>query len=312
MLILQIPFLHKSCTKYFFMIKYFKGGDYMEEYTHEQINYEQHSGMILHIAENNGAFTNKHWHNGFEIIYITDGQMTVGVRDSEYLLSQGGFAVINCKTIHSAYNKGYCKNLLLQIPYDTIRKNIPDIDSIMIRCICISGQKAVGKSAEIKELLENLVSLCTSEHDYGYLLRLNSIVYNLLYLLVMNFRTGTDPELKRKSDKNIQRLGIVLQYVRQHYSENISLSDAASLVALNKEYFARFFRKYMGQTFMDYVFSVRLECAYFDILNTDYTIGKIAAKCGFENNYRIFVNKFRMLYGCNPAELRLQSNNTAP
>ncbi|MBE6846344.1 MAG: helix-turn-helix domain-containing protein [Ruminococcus sp.] len=278
----------------------------MQEYTHEQIKYEQNTGMLMHIAENDGAFTNKHWHNGFEIIYVTDGEMTVGVRDSEYRLGSGGFAVINCKTIHSAYNKGHCRNLLLQIPYETIRKNIPDIDSIMIRCIFTGRNNINGKYVLIKDILEKLEKLYTSEHDCGYLLKLNSLVYELLYLLVMNFRAGTDPELKKKTDRNVQRLGVVLQYVRQHYSENISLSHAASLVALNKEYFSRFFKKYMGQTFMDYVFSVRLECAYYDILNTDYTIGEIASKCGFENNYRLFVNKFRQMYGCNPAEKRVQ------
>lgn len=279
-------------------------GDFMEEYTHEQINYEQHSGMLLHIAENNGAFTNKHWHNGFEIIYIIDGKMTVGTGDSEYILNTGGFAVVNCKTIHSAYNKSHCRNLLIQIPYETIKKNIPDIDSIMIRCI-YTGNSALKESFRpIKETLDKLVSLYMSERNCGYLLKLNSIVYELLYLLLMNFKVSADPELKKKTDRNIQRLGIVLQYVRQHYSENISLAKAASMVALNKEYFARFFRKYMGQTFMEYVFSVRLECAYYDILNTDYTIGVIASKCGFENNYRLFVTKFRQQYGCNPAELR--------
>ncbi len=281
----------------------------MEEYTHEQINYEQHSGMLLHISENNGAFTNKHWHNGFEIIYITDGQMTVGMRDTEYALKAGGFAVVNCKTIHSAYNKGHCRNLLLQIPYETIRKNIPDIDSIMIRCICTGQNNTSGKFPLIHDILQKLEQLYISEHDCGYLLKLNSLVYELLYRLVMNFKTGADPELKRKTEKNVQRLGIVLQYVRQHYSENISLSHAASMVALNKEYFARFFRKYMGQTFMDYVFSVRLECAYYDIINTDYTIGEIASRCGFGNNYRLFVNKFRQMYGCNPAEKRMRVRN---
>lgn len=281
----------------------------MEEYTHEQINYEQNTGMLLHLCECESTFTYNHWHNGFEIIYVTDGEMTVTLRESRYILKSGGFAVINCKTIHSTRSKGKCRFLLLQIPYNTIRKNIPDIDSIMIRCICESSHSVSGKLIPLRDTLSKLSDLCCSERDCGYLLKLNSLVYELLYYLVTDFKTEINPELKRKSERNIQRLGVVLQYVRQHYSENISLSDAASMVALNKEYFARFFRKYMGQTFMDYVFSVRLECAYYDILNTDYTIGEIAARCGFENNYRLFVNKFRERYGCNPAEKRTQNSN---
>lgn len=279
----------------------------MEEYTHEQIHYAQDTGMLLQVCEHTGTFTAKHWHNGFEILYVVEGQMTVNTDGVDHIIRPGGFAVINCKSIHSAKNTGYCRNLLLQIPYDKIVKNIPDIDTSIIRCICKCGNSATGKYAEIKAILTRLENLFESEHDCGYLLKLNSLVYELLYQLVMNFKIRINPELKKKTDHNIQRLGIVLQYVRQHYAENISLSDAASIVALNKEYFSRFFRKYMGMTFMDYVFSIRLEHAHYDIINTDYTINEIASRCGFEKNYRLFVSKFREQYGCNPAQKRSQT-----
>lgn len=68
----------------------------------------------------------------------------------------------------------------------------------------------------------------------------NSLVYELLYKLVKGFKSSADPALKKKTDRNIQRLGVVLQYARQHYAENITLQDAAEAVALNREYFARF------------------------------------------------------------------------
>lgn len=279
----------------------------MEEYTHEQIHYEQDTGMLLHVDEHTGGFTVKHWHNGFEIIYVLDGRMTVNINGSDHLIDSGGFAVINCKTIHAACNRGYCRNLLLQIPYEKIVKNIPDIDISIIRCICKSGSLATGNYAQVRDTLNKLENLYDSKHDCGYLLKLNSLVYELLYHLVTKFKTGANPELKKKTDRNIQRLGVVLQYVRQHYSESISLSDAASIVALNKEYFARFFRKYIGMTFMDYVFSVRLEHADYDIINTNYSINEIASRCGFEKNYKLFVRKFREQYGCYPAERRSQS-----
>ena len=276
----------------------------MEEYTHEQIHYEQDTGMLLNVCEHKGSFTAKHWHNGFEIIYVIEGQMTVSANGTDHLIYAGGFAVINCKSIHAACNRGYCRNLLLQIPYETIVKNIPDIDSSIIRCICKDENSAKGSYGEVLNTLKKLEQLFESEHNCGYLLKLNSLVYELLYHLVTKFKTRTNPELKKKTDRNIQRLGIVLQYVRQHYFESISLSDAASLVALNKEYFSRFFRKYMGMTFMDYVFTVRLEHAHYDIINTNYTISEIANQCGFESNYKLFVRKFREQYGCNPAEKR--------
>ena len=282
----------------------------MEDYSHEQIHYQTDTGMLLELVEVYCHFVSRHWHNGFEVIFILNGTMTVNISGRDYTLQEGGFAVVNSKTIHSTACRGKCRYLLLQIPYETIKKNIPDIDTIMIRCICNSKESSKGKFAEICDILTQLKKLYESPRDCGYLLMLNSLVYNLLYHLVINFKTGTDPDMKRKADRNIQRLGIVLQYVRQHYAENISLNDAARTVALNREYFSRFFKKYMGMTFMDYVFAIRLEHAYYDIVNTDFPIGSIAFQNGFEKNYKLFVRKFKEQYGCLPGEKRKQFKDT--
>lgn len=280
----------------------------MEEYTHEQIRYEQDTNMLLQVCEGTGGFTAKHWHNGFEILYILEGKMIINISDADHQIAAGGFAVINCKTVHANFYKDYCKYLLLQIPYETIFNNIPDIDTSLIRCVCKEESQVKGDYKSVQETLNKLESLYNSQKDCGYLLKLNSLIYELLYHLVTKFKTKTNPELKRKTDRNIQRLGVVLQYVRQHYAEKIYLSDVASMVALNREYFARFFRKYIGMTFMDYVFSVRLEHADYEIINTDYTINEISARCGFENNYKSFLKKYREQYGCSPMQKRSEKS----
>jgi AraC-like DNA-binding protein len=281
----------------------------MEEFCHEQIHYELETGMRLLTGDSSGCIYAKHWHNSFEILYVTEGEMNISVAGRDYCLKEGGFAVVNSKTIHSTACRGLCHNLLLQIPYETIKKTIPDIDTIMIRCICPSSENIKGNFIKIRDILLKLRDLYEKPHDRGYLLMLNSLVYELLYNLVIFFKTGTDPVLKKKADRNIQRLGVVLQYVRQHYAENITLNDAALAVALNREYFSRFFKKYMGMTFMDYVFSIRLEHAYYDIVNTDYPIGSIADVNGFDQNYKLFVRKFKEQYGCSLGEKRKQLNN---
>ena len=206
--------------------------------------------MLLEIVEVSGHSVSKHWHNGFEVIFILSGSMTVNINNRDYKLQNGGFAVVNSKTIHSTVCRGTCKYLLIQIPYETIKKNIPDIDIIMIRCICTSEENTKGNFIKIRNILTKLKMHYEAPRDCGYLLMLNSLIYNLLYHLVINFKTSIDPVMKEKADRNIQRLGVVLQYVRQHYAENISLNDAAHIVALNREYFSRFFKRYMGMTFM--------------------------------------------------------------
>ena len=280
----------------------------MENYSHEQIQYQPESGMLFEIYDTDGFFNSKHWHNGLEIIYLIAGGMTLNISESNYMLKPGGFIVVNSKTIHSVICREKGRHLLLQIPYEILEKSISNIDIIKFNCYSApAASDGNGNNAGVRETLEKLKSLFEAPRDDGYILMFNSLAYELLYKLVKGFKSSADPALKKKTDRNIQRLGVVLQYARQHYAENITLQDAAEAVALNREYFARFFRKYMGMTFMEYVFAIRLEHVYYDIANTDYTIGSIADKHGFCHNYKLFVKKFKEQYGCSPGEVRKRS-----
>lgn len=280
----------------------------MENYSHEQIQYQPETGMLFEIYDTDGFFNSKHWHNGLEIIYLIAGGMTLNISESNYMLKPGGFIVVNSKTIHSVICREKGRHLLLQIPYEILEKSISNIDIIRFNCYSApAASDGNGNNAGVRETLEKLKSLFEAPRDDGYILMFNSLVYELLYKLVKGFKSSADPALKKKTDRNIQRLGVVLQYARQHYAENITLQDAAEAVALNREYFARFFRKYMGMTFMEYVFAIRLEHVYYDIANTDYTIGSIADKHGFCHNYKLFVKKFKEQYGCSPGEVRKRS-----
>ena len=280
----------------------------MENYSHEQIQYQPETGMLFEIYDTDGFFNSKHWHNGLEIIYLIAGGMTLNISESNYMLKPGGFIVVNSKTIHSVICREKGRHLLLQIPYEILEKSISNIDIIKFNCYSApAASDGNGNNAGVRETLEKLKSLFEAPRDDGYILMFNSLVYELLYKLVKGFKSRADPALQKKTDRNIQRLGVVLQYARQHYAENITLQDAAEAVALNREYFARFFRKYMGMTFMEYVFAIRLEHVYYDIANTDYTIGSIADKHGFCHNYKLFVKKFKEQYGCSPGEVRKRS-----
>lgn len=282
----------------------------MENFSHEQIHYQTETGMKYVIYDTDGFFNSKHWHNGLEIEYLLSGKITLNIDGKECVLLPGGFVVVNSKSIHSVVCREKSRHLLLQIPFDILQKNIPNIDFLTFNCICPSPENCTDNLRLIKENLEKLKLLYDAPREDGFLLLFNSVVYDLLYKLVSYFKSSADPELKKKTDRNIQRLGTVIQFARQHYAENITLNDAAETIALNREYFARFFRKYMGMTFMDYVFAVRLEHVYHDILTTDYTIGNIADRNGFCHNYKLFVKKFKEQYGCSPGEVRKRESAT--
>jgi hypothetical protein len=211
----------------------------VEKYDHEQIHYQTDTGMRFDIVNTSDSFVAMHWHNSLEIIMVLSGYMDVNISGTTAHIEKGGFCVINSKTIHSTVCKRQCRYLILQITYDLLSSNIPGIETVTLNCVCPSLSQRRGCYEQVADLLEKLAELYETPKDNEYRLVFHVLVFELLYQLFKNFKVAIDPVLKKQSANNVRRVGVVLQYVRQHYNENISLEDAARLMALNREYFAR-------------------------------------------------------------------------
>ena len=99
------------------------------------------------------------------------------------------------------------------------------------------------------------------------------------------------------------RITRVMEWIRAHYQENLTLDAAASLLAVSREYFCRLFKKYTGQTFLEYLNDVRTMHLSKDLLTCDDTITSLMEKHGL-TNYKVFLRTFRKLYGTSPQKFR--------
>lgn len=278
----------------------------MSNYPHEIIVYNNEIDMRFSICENKGIFVSKHWHNSLELIYMLDGQYDVTIENKKYTLHPDNFIVINSKAIHSTSSVGEHKHILLQIPYEFLKKYIHNIDFIEFTQPDFSEINSKSPEAEhMKCIFQKLYDLYKNKPD-GYVLKFYSLIFELLFCMNENFKSEISPIEKQKYDKYIERLSKITSYLRLHYAEDISLTSISSYVSLNPEYFARFFKKYMGTTFLEYLNSIRLEYVYNDLISTDYSISEILAKNGF-TNYKLFMKMFKKRYGCTPGEKRKQS-----
>ncbi len=73
----------------------------------------------------------------------------------------------------------------------------------------------------------------------------------------------------------------LLQYVDEHYSEHISLSEAAQISGLQMSSFCAFFRKSVGINFTDWLRRVRIEKAVKLMKTSDLPTTEIAHEVGF-------------------------------
>lgn len=248
-----------------------------------------------------------HWHNSLEMLYMDSGNMDVGINDKIYHLKQGDLIIINSGDIHFTHCRKLSRVYALQVPYPILKAHIPNYD--YVRFQTQTGLDILTGSSHfdpIRELMISLYQTMTGKAP-GFSLLFSSQLYQLLYLLFLHYRTDISSSMKQKSDRNLTRLEQVMTYVKNHYTQPISLEDGAGILSLNPEYFCRYFKKYMGMTFLEYVNSIRLFHIHQDLMNTNYSIQELLERHGF-TNYKLFMKMFRSTYGCSPSILRKQSS----
>ncbi|MCR6112197.1 helix-turn-helix transcriptional regulator [Bacillus sp. A301a_S52] len=94
-----------------------------------------------------------------------------------------------------------------------------------------------------------------------------------------------------------------LNFIHQHYHEDITIEDIADAAYVSKYYLIKIFQKTLNTTPAQYVTNVRIEKAIELLVNTEFTIRIISEKIGFSNdNY--FNKVFKKVVGIPPGEFR--------
>ena len=246
-----------------------------------------------------------HWHNSLEVLYIASGKLDTGINNAIYHLKRGDLIIINSGDIHFTRCRDYAKIYVLQVPYPLLNTHIPNYD--YVRFQDSDGSVVFSNPAKVDELSRLMIQMyeITLEQKPGYTLLFSSKLYQFLFTLFQRYHTDISSRTKQKSDRNLIRLEQVMNYVKSHYTQPISLEDAAQILSLNPEYFCRYFKKYMGMTFLEYVNSIRLYHIHQDLLNTNYSVSELMDRHGF-TNYKLFSKMFRNTYGCPPGMFRKQ------
>ncbi len=102
-----------------------------------------------------------------------------------------------------------------------------------------------------------------------------------------------------------RRLKRVLQYMRDHLSEPLTLDRLAVEAGISKFHFARLFSERTGVTPHAHLVKLRLECAAHLLTSTDLRIGEIARHCGFASAAH-FGAIFSRRFGESPTAFRRQ------
>ncbi len=105
----------------------------------------------------------------------------------------------------------------------------------------------------------------------------------------------------------------IMEWITEHYAENITLDVLSRKFALSVSHLSRNFYRAFGISPINYLIDYRISVAKVELLNTDKSIREIAEDVGYDNTY-YFSSLFARRTGHTPAEQRkiLKSPSTHP
>lgn len=96
-----------------------------------------------------------------------------------------------------------------------------------------------------------------------------------------------------------------LSYIRDHYNENISLTDVSRHINISKNYLCDIFKKELNVTFINYVTNLRIEKAKELLITSDMKMYEISLQVGY-NDYAYFSQIFKRYTGTTLSAYRRQ------
>jgi xylan 1,4-beta-xylosidase len=283
------------------------GGGMEMDYIYETIKFNK--TLPVNIFVHSVNHVQNHWHESLELLFILSGGINVAVEGEKYELKAEDIILVNYNEIHALDSK--CDNvvLALQIPVEVIKLHYEDFNDIKFICKSfLYKSHEQGRFDELRNILAEMMWFYSKGED-GFELKLLSLLFNLIYILVKDFRSmNSDNKKLKNSEKYLDRLSGIVSYIKENFKSEISLNALAQKEYLSAAYLSKFFQKYMGMTFSNYVSNVRLEYAVKDLIYTDLSITQIALRNGFANEKSLF-NAFKETYGDTPNHYRKKINN---
>ncbi|MDO4275922.1 MAG: AraC family transcriptional regulator [Eubacteriales bacterium] len=268
------------------------------EFQHELIIPNEGLPFKLFLFEGGrGSYVReKHWHTSIEIFAVLGGALSFYLNEEEHPLKAGDLIIINSNEIHSIHAPKENQTVVLQIPL----KQFEDYFTAQRFIRFSSG--ANPNDRRITQLIQHMYKIYTDK-EVGYEFKIRASYYEILYYLVNCYRLTEAGEKEIRHSRRLDALSKITTYMREHYREDLKLSELASMFGYSEAYLSRMFRKYAKVNYKSYLQDIRMAYAYRELLNTGHTISQIALDHGFSSS-RAFSKEFQKRYGILPSAVQ--------
>lgn len=243
-----------------------------------------------------------HWHDDFELIYCTAGQVQVTLWGQAHTLCAGDLIVVLPHGVHSIEQAGAESGTYFNIMFHPSLfvggENDPCYEKYVFPFL--TGARTMdcfhpAGAPFNQDVTPCILSLLTRRED-AYCSRELLIKSNLFLLLhhMNGYSTASGDESALQL--SYSRLKNALYYVQKFYDHRVCVQRAAEQCGFSTSHFMKLFKEFTGMSFNAYLVNYRLDLAAKQLSETNLKVIDIAENCGFHNQSyftRAFFKKYR-------------------
>ncbi len=258
-----------------------------------EVGREKNNEIYVSHSINNITFP--HFHSNIEIVYVTDGEITITINGHTAVLKKGDLSAAINYDIHAYSTEKFSNVIVLVAPCEIVNSFV-----LMSSGKTFASPFLIDSSCR-KEILRCL-KMMMSDPKKDNLLKMKGYLYTILSLLTENLGF-----VESKSQNANYLPKEILFYLQEHFHQKITLDTISEKFGYNKYYFSKFFNTYFGCGFNEYINTLRVRHAAVLLAQGTQSIMDTALDSGFENQ-RTFNRAFISNFGVTPSQYRKEQH----
>jgi len=239
------------------------------------------------------------WHENIEIIVIERGEGKIRYGSREINISAGDIIIVNSETLHRLYSEFGMDCSYMLVDEEFCAKNGLITRDRRFMYFFRSGE-TMRLFLEAADAYDRYMRDGNEENGLKAAKARLAVLALLIDVCENHSEAGTVREkAERASDEYVKK---AISYVREHYSEPVTLETLALVCGITKHYLAREFRRYTGETAVTYLNILR--CKNAEVCMAEgMSVTDAAYECGFESA-SYFSRTYRKLMGIPPSKYK--------
>lgn len=277
----------------------------------EKIQWKEDESFFIGVFQDNLGKSAWHYHNNYEISFITEGSGKRIVADSIEDFHPGDLVFIGPNLPHVwisdnssiGPSKRTLEMVFLQFTSQTISNHILELPEFRnIKKAMLLSERGTRISGHTLNQVSEIILQLPYLDNFERMLKFFRMM-DIIGKSDSNIELASEDYLRKRFKPVNKRIDTIHNYLMKNYREEVNLAKLATLTNMAEGSLCRFFKSKMGITIFEYLNRIKVDFACKLLMDPDLGILEICFDSGYYNLSH-FNKQFRRITGMTPSEYR--------